>query len=1109
MISLPSRTGLFLALLIGLGLVGLAVYVTGHDKVFRSAALDLTFSRTEAIEQTKALLASQGHDLTSAEESAAFFVRDAAIIYFEKKAGTEQTNDWLRNDDLPVWGWDVRFFWPLKKEQFHVWWSPHGKLFGYRHDLLRETKRPSISQRKALKIAETESKKHPLFDRTQFELVERSSDRKTNRTDHTFRWRSNQNHLSSRIYLKATVSGNRVSSFQREVQIPETFTRSETEISSRRRLLSLFANRIDWLLSLAIFVFLIQAWRKRWVRFKPALILVGAVTLVQFASFFNGTPLLWHHYPTNQETSAFWLHQIALGSLAILGAMAWRIFPFSSSDAMGRSLAGSTYSLGELTRASFYQSKSFLQASLAGFGAAGVHLGFVVLFYYIGRTTFNLYAPLDIPYSDLLTSTIPWIQPLLVGLSAALQEETVYRLFAIPLLLRWTRRKWIALLLPALLWGFLHTGYYVEPIYARGLELTLVGLFYGAVFLRFGIWATIVSHYTYNAVVSSSVLWGSNEPHLWLPLAFVIGALALPIFPNLFHLLRKRTFRKLKLPPLPEGLAPDRSWLGRDRRRASKREARLPLTPPVAVTMGLLMMFILLPWGNPVPKMNLDRQEATEHARIHLHELGYRVDHHLTSASLSKAGRGLAAEYVSDQLTPEQAPSYLDQYQPRKLRWSVRFVAPGNVDECMVQVDAEGALDSFRCKWGEETPGERLTNKTSRERAERFLASHGIKAKDLEYVLGKEHDRPARMDFTHRWSDPDATVSDLRRYIDVRVSSDQISSFRTYLQVPESYLRSEKQQSLWDVIRTIVFAISGFLLAALIIRGLFDREVTRNLLARLPARVALVSAGLYLLGWFNSLPHFWGGYHSTSSIEVFFGQKLLVTFGHTLSTALVAYVATLLFLRLSPQVFPTAPTEEDMRIVSGRFPWRWRGSRVAFLWALALLMTQIFVRHLFDYFSGDPLHDPIGIDIAAFSNAFPILTILSSAWTGVLFWICFAAVVSACIKYLKPALSTFALVLLVWTASLTQSGPSDQMIPHLLNFLLTVWVVVRHVRFHLPFYVWYAFLSASIPFLPWLLAGHRFYQLHSFFVAAILFLVALTLFRPPPRPSPSPPTKGT
>ena len=74
-------------------------------------------------------------------------------------------------------------------------------------------------------------------------------------------------------------------------------------------------------------------------------------------------------------------------------------------------------------------------------------------------------------------------------------------MFSISFLTRFLRSKTIAILIPAVVWGFLHSNYYVEPIYSRGVELALVGIVLGWAYLRFGILSAILCHYTYNSVL--------------------------------------------------------------------------------------------------------------------------------------------------------------------------------------------------------------------------------------------------------------------------------------------------------------------------------------------------------------------------------------------------------------------------------------------------------------------------------------------------------------------------------------------------------------------------------------------------------------------------------
>src|SRR5260370_4575836 len=70
---------------------------------------------------------------------------------------------------------------------------------------------------------------------------------------------------------------------------------------------------------------------------------------------------------------------------------------------------------------------------------------------------------------------------------AATNEEFTFRLFEIPFFKKITGSRWIAVIVPAFLWSFLHSNYPQEPAYIRGIEIGLVGIVAGIVMPRWGI----------------------------------------------------------------------------------------------------------------------------------------------------------------------------------------------------------------------------------------------------------------------------------------------------------------------------------------------------------------------------------------------------------------------------------------------------------------------------------------------------------------------------------------------------------------------------------------------------------------------------------------------
>ncbi len=57
---------------------------------------------------------------------------------------------------------------------------------------------------------------------------------------------------------------------------------------------------------------------------------------------------------------------------------------------------------------------------------AAAHIGYVVLFYVVGRRL-GVWAPQDLQYSDTMSTALPWVFPLTIGIYAASSEEFLFR----------------------------------------------------------------------------------------------------------------------------------------------------------------------------------------------------------------------------------------------------------------------------------------------------------------------------------------------------------------------------------------------------------------------------------------------------------------------------------------------------------------------------------------------------------------------------------------------------------------------------------------------------------------------------------------------------------
>jgi len=130
-----------------------------------------------------------------------------------------------------------------------------------------------------------------------------------------------------------------------------------------------------------------------------------------------------------------------------------------------------------------------------------------------------------------------------------MQEELLFRLIGVALVLRLTRRRWLALLVPGALWAFAHMTYVRDPVYLRGIELTLAAvLLEGWFFLRFDLSTTIVAHMTYNAGLVALPLLRAGEPYFVASGGLVLLILLAPVLPGAVQSLWRRLRGRRRAP---------------------------------------------------------------------------------------------------------------------------------------------------------------------------------------------------------------------------------------------------------------------------------------------------------------------------------------------------------------------------------------------------------------------------------------------------------------------------------------------------------------------------------------------------------------------------------
>jgi membrane protease YdiL (CAAX protease family) len=586
------------------------------------------------------------------------------------------------------------------------------------------------------------------------------------------------------------------------------------------------------------------------------------------------------------------------------------------------------------------------RAVLAGYGLAGVLLGYVTLFYIIGSRYFGVWAPADvIDYSNAFSTSMPWIYALVAGLSAAALEEFFFRLLAISLLLRWFGKRWLAVLLPAVVWALLHANYPVEPIYTRGVELTIAGVVFGLVFLRFGIWSTIAAHYAVNVFLVGYPMMRSSSPYFHVSGMVVVGVLLLPVLMALTGLLRGRhapaeddLVQQEPADPVPPDpmladpgspdpgstapgsgdppatlddapsapAEPDAAVLPESPQKSAGAYVLEPRVRMATAALGLAGLLLLVclrteRFGERTLELSINRTEAVAQAGAFCEQLGLDLQGYSRTAWFY--GSVESDDYVhlvrhegvarADTLASAHSVPWI---------WMVRWFKPEQKEEIQVGLNGDGQVAFFRHQLPESQAGADISEDDARQLLEQFIVERfGRDVTDsLSYSLleSRTEKQEARTDHHFVWERVDAKVEAGEFRLAARLNGDQLGAVSFRYKAPEEFLRELHEMKAQDIvpIATVILLV----MTTLVLGGVYffrayrDRQITW----RLPLGAGILATALMLLGRVNGLPAFYRNYDTSQALPTFLGFQAVGWLAAAVFTCLGLAVVVALGLAL-------------------------------------------------------------------------------------------------------------------------------------------------------------------------------------------------------------------
>jgi membrane protease YdiL (CAAX protease family) len=1041
-----------IAIALVVAVCSLAITLRYFRRTFPEASLDLRVNRGDSQQIAQAFLVARGLKNNGYRHTAIFNYDDDTKLFLERTLGLDRLNQ-LTAGPVHLWRWSHRWFRPQQQEEFSVDVAPSGQVVHFSHTVPEKQAGENLDAPAARAIAEAFLTEAIKRDLNSLELLESQTNKRPARTDHLFIWKEKGVDLGDgSLRLSVSVDGSEVTGYSEFVKIPEQWSRDYERLRSRNNSAQIVDEVFFYILSVAMIVMLILRLRDHDVPVRTALGfgLVGAV--LYFLSQLNTFPLAESSYRTTDSYSSFVATYFTWSTLSALGVATFIFFLVAAAEPEYREAFPRMISLRRSLSWKGLRSRSFFLANVVGLSMAFFFFAYQTVFYFCANRL-GAWAPSDIPFTNELNTRIPWMGVLFMGFLPAVSEELQFRAFAIPFLAKYVRSLPVAIVLAAFNWGFLHSAYPNEPFFIRGVEVGLGGILIGFVMLRFGIVATLIWHYSVDALYSAFLLLRSPNHYLAFSGAITAGIMLIPLTAALVAYLRTGTFEDeseltnaaelTPRPPRPLDVEPAPAEITYH----ALTRGRVMLAALLAVIFLAIAMIPVYRFGEEV-KVKMTAQDAVSASDAFLR--GRQIDpakyHHVVQ--LLDNVTPSAVRYFVEHISVKQADQVY-RSATQMLVWQVRYFRPLQVEEHHVFFDATSAqFVDQRVVLDENAQGASLDPSQARSLAEKALVERGYQLSAFDFQDWRAEKRKARADYTFTWQakpgDP-RNVADAKYRVQVDIAGADVIGVSDRFKLPEEWERQERQNGLANTLLSAMSALLGLILVTQAIILFVVQLRSGQLPWRPAAGVGALVTVLALLSELNSYASIERSYSTSIPLGTFWLQEG----AGLLLLPIISGLGAWILVTLAFSLFPEA---QRLLRRSGTGVWR-RDAAIAV--ALGLTMTAalhevsaLLTAALPRYFSPQTALAPnyldtwspaMGLLLSAILGALlttagigVAIAVFRSGWSRKAWWI-WIGLLALLVAFGPAGAHSVREFFTVWTFGAA-------------SFVLTVWIVATFLR---------------------------------------------------------------
>ena len=898
--------------------IGLLIGLKYFTKAFPEASIDFQVTRAQSNTIAQDFLNQQTLDIQGYNNASGFSYDSYAKVFLEKELGLDSAQAYF-GDPVKLWYWKQRWFKPEQKEEFSIKVTPEGEVIGFQHEIPEEEEGDSLQADSARVLAEAFLQQVMDKNISSLEYVTETHYTRPHRIDHFLTYKVNDFEPApdSDYRIEVTIQGSEVAGYREYLRVPETWKQSYDELRSYNNTAASIASLFLVLTLVAIIAVIFTRIKIRDIRWKTAIWFGIVGFALMFLTRLNILPLTMLGYDTTASYSGFLIKNIAeILLFAFLGGGVLIMVLTAGAETMYRERYGRFLSLTRMFSWTGWRTKSFFKGIILGLTLTAFFFAYQIVFYLIAQKH-GAWSPADVPYSNLLNTAFPWLAVLLIGFFPAVSEEFISRAFSIPFLHKYLKSGFLAIVIPAFIWGFGHAGYANQPFYIRGLEVGFAGIIIGLVMLRWGILPALVWHYTVDALYTAFLLFRSGNWYFITTAVVATGILVIPLLIALIAYLKNGKFLSPAgirnqddiTPPEPEAVqvadektTPEPSEIVTYKPLSSGTRA-------TGIILGIICLAVtLIPFqklGENAPDYNITVSQAKQIADEFLIQQGVDIREMKSAVAVTEPLNNHTGKYFLvhgglaefNRLTGKTFPPNL---------WEVRRFIPGNRDQWYVQIDpSTGEVFHFQHLLPEEASGDSIPVDSARTLAEANLSGQGI---DLDRYIQKvthTNKRPNRMDyvFVYEAKEGDTlNLKDAKYRVSSTIAGSTFAGLGKSYWIPEAWVRQQESTTALKAIFKVIKIVAIAIFFGLAIFYLFRLSKQGAVPWKKAALIAIIPTVIIAFNGINFFSHRLFDYEVTIPLQMFNVQLLVAYIIMSLFSYVMWFLGSALLLGCYPKI---------------------------------------------------------------------------------------------------------------------------------------------------------------------------------------------------------------